>query len=263
LRITDLRPEATAAAAAVRVALAVVAAREDADTVVEKGRFDLATGTDLASQDAIREILMRAHPEHAFVGEESGFDVAVGDRSHWLVDPICGTRNFASRIPLYAVNVALVVDRVVVVAAVGDGAHGEVFVAERGRGAWRDESGALTRIAVDPKSTVVTLDPGRPGGPATDLAAATLAALVRASRWELRVLGSSLDLAYLAAGRLGAVRHFSRIPPLHFAAGTLLVSEAGGVVSDGRGAPWTIDAEGLIATSTPELRDALLGITAH
>ena len=239
MRITDLRPEAAAAVAAVRTALTVVAAREDAGTIVEKGRFDLATGTDIASQEAIRAVLMRAHPEHAFVGEESGFDVAAGDRSHWLVDPICGTRNFASRIPLYAVNVALADDREVVVGAVGDGAHGEVFVAERGRGAWREDAGALTRIAVDPKSTVVTLDPGRPGGP---------------------VLGSSLDLAYVASGRIGAVRHFSRIPPLHFAAGTLLVTEAGGVVSDGRGAPWTLDADGLLATSTADLRDALLGI---
>ena len=268
MRITELRHEAAAAVDAVRAALIVIEARESADEVTVKGTFDkgvidIATGTDVASQAAIQAVLARAHPEHAFVGEESGMDRAVADRSHWLVDPICGTKNFAARVPLYAVNVALVEDRVVSVGAVGDGAHGDVFVAARGRGAFRVDGVALTPIRVDAKSTVVTVDPGRPGGPEADHAARALAALVRAGRWELRILGTSLDLAYVASGRFAAVRHFSRIPPLHFAAGTLLVSEAGGIVSDGRGAPWTIDSDGLIATSTRELRDALLGIEAR
>ena len=81
MRTVDLRPEAVAAVAAVRAALTVVAERQRAGEITEKGHLDFATGTDVDSQDAIRGVLSRSHPEHAFVGEELGLDVAVGARS--------------------------------------------------------------------------------------------------------------------------------------------------------------------------------------
>ena len=77
-------------------------------------------------------------------------------------------------------------------------------------------------------------------------------------RWEVRTLGTSLDLAYLASGRVGGVWHFSQIPPLHFAAGTLLATEAGAIVTDDTGARWTIDSTSLVAAATDELHASLL-----
>ncbi|MGH2377489.1 MAG: inositol monophosphatase family protein [Candidatus Limnocylindria bacterium] len=246
---------------AVREALRVLRAREGGDRLITKGGLDLATGTDLRSQEVIRDLLERAHPEHAFVGEESGADVAPRSRSYWLVDPLCGTRNFAYRIPLYSVNVALVEDHQVTVAAVGDGAYGDVWVASHGQGAWLAENGHLERARASDSSAMVVFDRGRPGGPAADKAVRVIAAALGDPRWEVRTLGSSLDLAYLAAGRLAAVWHFSRIPPLHFAAGTLLATEAGAVVTDERGAPWTLAAsEGLMAASTPAVHVAMRGL---
>jgi myo-inositol-1(or 4)-monophosphatase len=113
---------------------------------------------------------------------------------------------------------------------------------------------------VSAKNSTVLLDPGRPGGPAAIKAAAVIAAAIRAGRWELRTLGTSLDLAYLAAGRVAGVWHFSTISPLHFAAGTLLAAEACAVVTDDRGEGWTPDSTSLVAAATPALHEALLAL---
>lgn len=260
MQVTSLRAEAGSAIRAVRAALQVVAERIDSERIIAKGRLDIATGTDIRSQDVIREVLQREHPEHHFVGEESGLDIPPAEGSYWLIDPICGTRNFASRLPLYAVNVALVEARRVVVAAVGDGANGQVFVAERGRGAWLDAGDGLVRISASESSATVVLDPGAPGGPEATRAATVVAGAIRSGRWELRMLGTTLDLAYLAAGRLAAVWHFSRIPPLHFAAGALLAAEAGALVTDEDGAPWDLESQGLVAAATPAVHRALVAL---
>src|SRR5205807_2962195 len=99
--------------------------------------FDLVTATDVLSQQTIEKHLREALPEIAFVGEEGDAAEPSTAARHWLVDPICGTTNFAVGLPLYAINVALVEDGDVTCAVVADGTVGDIFVAERGRGAWR------------------------------------------------------------------------------------------------------------------------------
>jgi myo-inositol-1(or 4)-monophosphatase len=249
--------ELESAIRAVRAAIRVISDRTDGEHVVSKDRFDISTGTDLRSQTVIQEILARTHPQHEFVGEEAGLDALPTKGTYWLVDPLCGTRNFTSRLPLYCVNVALIEDDRVVVGVLGDATLGQIYSAELGQGAWLETDGGRRPISVTDKAAIVVLDPGRPGVAAAEKAATVIAAAIRAGRWELRVLGTSLDLAYLADGRLAAVWHFSRIPALHFAAGTLLASEAGGVVTDDRGGPWTLDSRSLIAAATRDLHDSL------
>src|SRR5262245_29379378 len=102
-----MRRETETAIAAVRVAQGLLASRPGADQITSKGGIDLVTGPDRAAEDAIRAHLTRAYPDYPVVGEERGGAPAEG-RPHWLVDPICGTRCFASGVPLYCVNVALV-----------------------------------------------------------------------------------------------------------------------------------------------------------
>jgi myo-inositol-1(or 4)-monophosphatase len=137
--VTEFRAETLVAVEAVEAALGLARARAGADEVTLKGVRDVVTATDLAAEDAIR----RSIGERLgipVVGEEAG-----GDRSgssYWLVDPICGTRNYASRIPLYCVNVALVESGHVTIGVVGD-PSGEILVAERGRGAWADSEPLL------------------------------------------------------------------------------------------------------------------------
>ena len=245
---------------AVRAALGTVADRTGSERIIAKRGLDFATGTDLASQEVVRDVLRHAHPEHAFVGEESGLDAAPDAGSYWLVDPICGTRNFASRLPLYSINVALVEQHHIVVGAVADGAHGHVYVAEHGRGAWLVAQDGLVPIWAGDGSATVAMDPGAPGGPAADKASRVIGAAIRSGRWALRTLGTSLDLAYLAQGSLAGVWHFSRIHPLHFAAGVLLAREAGALVTDESGGPWTLESQGLVAAATPVTHAALLAL---
>src|SRR5207247_8201578 len=96
---------------------------------------DLVTATDIAVEDAIRGIVGDALGIPV-VGEERGGEAPADGSPFWLVDPICGTRNFASGSPLYCVNMALVEAGRVTVAVVGEPSTGEIDVAEGGRGAW-------------------------------------------------------------------------------------------------------------------------------
>ena len=96
---------------------------------------DFATSADLASEEAIRAVLAEHRPDDAMIGEEAGRTGPVGAAREWLVDPLCGTRNFAATTPLVAVNVALRADGRVLAAASADPISGEVF--------WTDGSAAL------------------------------------------------------------------------------------------------------------------------
>src|SRR3954451_22433184 len=129
-----MRSETEAALAAVTVGLKLARSRAGASEITSKGGRDLVTATDVAVEDAIRAVLLERFPDWTVVGEERGGEDQVGDRPYWLVDPICGTRNFAANIPTYAVNIALVQDGVLTVAVVGDGGTEERYVAERGKG---------------------------------------------------------------------------------------------------------------------------------
>jgi myo-inositol-1(or 4)-monophosphatase len=260
VHIGELRAEARSVVESMRGALQVIDERMDIDQVTSKGRLDVATGTDVKSQEVIRARLARAHPEHAFVGEESGRDCAPAAGSYWLVDPICGTWNFVSRLPLYCVNVALIEDGQVALGVVGDAASGEIWVSERGRGAWLQEGSELARTSASDASAILVLEPGRRSGAEAARRASVVAEAVREGYWELRTLGSTVDLAYLAAGRVAGVWHPNTSAPLHFAAGALVASEAGAIVTDESGRPWTPASTSLVAGATLQVHGALLAL---
>src|SRR5919206_4828696 len=93
--VRPMRPETEAALAAVEVGLDLARRRVGAERITSKGGRDLVTATDVAVEDAIRSTLLAGFPDWTVVGEERGGEDQVGDRPYWLVDPICGTRNFA------------------------------------------------------------------------------------------------------------------------------------------------------------------------
>src|SRR5690606_18780997 len=97
-----MQAETRVALEAVDAALALMRRREGADRITSKGGRDLVTATDVAVEDAVRAHLLAAYPEWTVVGEERGGEDQVGNRPYWLVDPICGTLNFAANIPAYA-----------------------------------------------------------------------------------------------------------------------------------------------------------------
>jgi fructose-1,6-bisphosphatase/inositol monophosphatase family enzyme len=237
-------------------ALALAIGRQGAADVTSKGERDIVTATDIAVEDAVRDLLARALGI-AVVGEERG-GVAPADGSpYWLVDPICGTRNFASGIPLYCVNLVLVEGGEVVVAAVGDPTTGAVACAERGRGAWVVANGGFRPLTAGDESGTIVIEDGKSTGNQREHAARFFAAAVRADRWDVRALGTTPPLLYLASGRVSACVEFE-VPALHVAAGSLLVGEAGGRCTDLDGRPWSVRSTSLLAAATLELHAELL-----
>jgi myo-inositol-1(or 4)-monophosphatase len=252
----DLRRETRVAIDAVSSALR--RARQgisDEDVTFKEGR-DVVTTTDVAVEHEIRGVLADVLG-HATVGEEHGGTAPTDGSAYWLVDPICGTRNYASGTPLYCVNLALVEGGEVAVAAVGDPSTDEILVAERGRGAWAFQgSDRRSLTASDANSTVIVED-GRSTGDRRERAATFAAKTIRADRWDFRSLGSTLSLPYVAAGRVSAYVVFS-VTAVHTAAGALLVTEAGAILSDIDGGEWTIESDSLVASANRGLHDELL-----
>jgi myo-inositol-1(or 4)-monophosphatase len=255
-----LRDDTRAALDAIELALALIARHSGEHDLRSKGDHDLVTATDLAVEDAVRG-LIEANTKHPVVGEERGGSAGVGDATYWLLDPICGTRNLASGIPLYCVNLALVEDSQVTVAVVGNPPANEILVAELGQGAWVVRRDDLDPIAVSDRSqTVVFEDSHADPQPARrERAAHATAAAITAFRWELRMLSTTLALPYVAVGRVaGYVLFWTTL--IHAAAGSLLVSEAGGVVSDINGVPWTVNSDSIVASANRTLHADLLQV---
>jgi myo-inositol-1(or 4)-monophosphatase len=261
-----MQDETRAALAAVDAALTLMRRRAGADTITSKGGRDLVTATDVAVEDGVRASLRAAYHEWTVVGEERGGEDEVRERPYrpyWLVDPICGTRNFASNLPLYCVNIALVVDGEVVVAAVGDGGTGERFIAERGQGAYKIIRNGPIPIEANAESLIFSLS-GGPSKPGMDPArgAAFISAAIEADRWDVRMLSSTVSFPYLATGRIAAYLLLDVSSPVHIAAGTLLAEEAGAVVTDRNGEPWAVDKASVLAAATPEMHAEILALIA-
>jgi myo-inositol-1(or 4)-monophosphatase len=252
------RPETVVAIDAVAQALDLARGGVDPRSITAKGTRDLVTATDLAIEDAIRAMVGAALGFTA-IGEERGGQAPADGLPYWLVDPICGTRNLASGIPLYCVNLALVEDGQVTAAVVGDPSTGEICVAELGQGAWAMamKDGARRRLATSEQSRTVVIEDSHATGARHELAAGFTAGAIRADRWDLRALSTTLSLAYVAAGRIAAYVLFWT-SAVHVGAGSLLAAEAGAIVSEIGGQPWTIHSDSILASATPDLHAALL-----
>jgi myo-inositol-1(or 4)-monophosphatase len=251
--LAPVRPETTAAITGLRAALAIVRARQGADDVHAKGERDIVTGTDLAAQATIERVLREHQPDCVFVGEE-GDARAPDSGRYWLVDPVCGTANFAAGLPLYAINIALVEDGRVALAGVADGATGDLYVAERGAGAWLLGAGSPERLRASGASGLVSLDPNLAGpDELRPFGQAFAVRVLAAGRWDVRMLATTLVLAYVASGKLAAAVYAASNPRVHLAAGLLLAHESGALVTSERGTDWTLEDDVYVVAATPGL----------
>jgi myo-inositol-1(or 4)-monophosphatase len=255
MAVDGTRPETRVAIDAVERGLELARSRAGAGDITSKGDRDLVTATDIAVEDMVRDIVS-ALP-FPVVGEERGGDTPVDGSSFWLLDPICGTRNFASGIPLYCVNLAFVEGDEVTVSVVGDGSTDEVHIAERGRGARASGHGEHRQLLASDESRTIAIEPGHSTRERREQAARFTSEAIREDRWDVRNLSSTLSLPYVAAGRVSAYVLFAA-PMLHCAAGSLLVTEAGATLSDIDGQPWTLRSDSLVASATPGLHGELI-----
>ncbi|MDW4571738.1 inositol monophosphatase family protein [Microbacterium sp. M3] len=220
---------------------------------------DIVTEADREVEALIRARLAAERPDDGFLGEESGAERGTSDVT-WVVDPIDGTVNYAYGIPTYAVSIAAVSGEPTpgewqaLAGVVHSPVGGEVFHAARGEGAWLGASRIAVNAEVGPAGALLATgfgyDPAtRPGD--LDLIGRVMPELAR----DLRRGGAaSLDLAYVAAGRLDG--YFERgLAPWDHAAGALLVTEAGGRF--GRAEPDGSPRAPLIVAATPAIFDRL------
>lgn len=196
-----------------------------------KGPGNFVTAADRAAEEIVREDLARARPGYGFLGEEGGAR-AGSDQSHrFIVDPLDGTTNFLHGIPHFSVSIALEHNGVIVAAVTYNPANNDLFVAERGKGAFLNDQ--RLRVAARRRTADAIVACGLPhyGRGDLELARLEIAAAQRNFAGLRRFGAASLDLAWVAAGRFDA--YWERdLSPWDMAAGLLLVREAGGYVSD-------------------------------
>lgn len=252
-------PETVVALDAVQRAVELTRGRVATNSVTHKGGRDVVTTTDFAVEDMIRGVVREALGS-SVIGEERGGEPMTDGSPYWLVDSICGTRNLASGIPLYCVNLALVADGQVSIAVVGNPSTGEIEVAERGRGAWAVKDGARRLLTASDESRTIVIEDSHSKGARREHAAQFTAGAIRADRWDLRALSTTLSLPYVAAGRVAAYVLFWT-SAVHAAAGSLLALEAGATLSDIDGRPWTIDSDSILASASLEIHRDLLELS--
>ena len=218
---------------------------------------NLVTEMDGRAEALVVDALLKQFPDDGILGEEGSARPGRSGR-RWVIDPLDGTTNYTHGLPVYAVGIGLERDGIVELGVVYDPTRDEMFVGERGAGAWLND----TRLSVSatPALDVSLLTTGFPydlrTNPDNNLREyATFAARARA----VRRMGSALiDLAYVAAGRFDGFWELT-LGPWDVAAGAVLVEEAGGRVSDLHGGPLDINAPRLVA-SNGRIHDEILAV---
>ncbi len=223
----------------------------------EKRPDDLVTQADLESQEAIRNELLKAFPDHAFRGEEGEYsDTQSLPEWTWIVDPLDGTANFVHGLNGFAVSIALAHHGIPVAGVVFDPVSAEMFRAAAGEGAWLDAKRLQVSSCIEIRKAMICASlPPRLERKSPEIARLTEVLLV--ARGVRRLGSAALNLAYIADGRLDAYWATS-IFAWDVAAGVLLVQEAGGVVTDFHGQHYSILSPKIVTSSTSRLQGQFL-----
>lgn len=214
-----------------------------------KARADFVSDVDTGAEQLIRETLLARCPGARILGEELSPDVGAGTTASgtlFVVDPLDGTTNFLHGYPEYAVSIAAFVDGAPVAGVVENVATGERFTAARGLGAFRDGAPITVSSIADPARALVGT--GIPFKTPEQLGAylPQLEAVSRATAGVRRAGSAALDLCDVACGRFDAFWELT-LSPWDFAAGTLIIREAGGVVTTIDGADLPIARSSVVA----------------
>jgi myo-inositol-1(or 4)-monophosphatase len=227
--------------------------RLDSLKVDSKGRNDFVTDIDRKAEADIIATIRRSYPQHAILAEESGRSGE--DEFVWIIDPLDGTTNFLHGFPTFAVSIAVEQKGRLQHAVVYDPMRQEFFTASRGDGAQLE--GKKIRVSSQRSLEGALIGTGFPfrAGAHVDEYLAMLKAVMSTAAGVRRPGAASLDLAYVAAGRIDGFWEFG-LSPWDTAAGTLLIQEAGGRVGTPSGAEYSLGAN--IVAGNPKVYQALL-----
>ena len=262
LESCPMHPMLNMAVKAARKAAAIISrASLDLDLirVSTKGQRDFVTEVDRAAEAAIIETLSTAYPQHAFLAEESGASETEREAEYtWIIDPLDGTTNFIHGFTQYAVSIGLRHRSQITQAVIYDPTRNELFTASRGRGAFlNDRRIRVSRRAKLREALVGTGFPFRQLEH-LDEYVRMFKRITEETAGIRRPGAAALDLAYVAAARLDGFWEFG-LSPWDMAAGSLLIIEAGGLISDFDGEDNFL-ATGNVVCGAPKVHEQLLAL---
>ena len=252
------------AVAAANGAATVVRSHRGAGATVEwqsKGGADYVSIVDRAAEERIRDIVMRAVPDARVIGEELTPSDIVGSGITFVVDPLDGTTNFLHDYPEYAISVAVLADRETVIGVVVNVPAHSSWVAVSGRGATLDGRPIHVSDVREPARALIGT--GFPFKYPEQIAryVRELPEVMRSTAGIRRAGAAALDLSAVATGRFDAFWEHS-LEPWDFAAGALLIREAGGVMTDLRGNPLPLARTGALA-GNPWMHEWMLNVLSR
>lgn len=219
-----------------------------AESVIQhKAEIDLVTETDLMLEKFLQKEILKLYPEHHFLIEESDDQLKSVDHL-WIIDPLDGTTNFAHRFPFFAISIAYERSGEIILGLVYVPKMQELFWAEKGKGAFLNgekiKCSSTTQISNALIATGFPYDRWHKG----DFYLQEFAAFMKRTQGVRRAGAAAVDLCYTACGRLdGFFEH--KLKPWDTAAGCLIVSEAGGRISDYQGNDRHYTADTIIASN--------------
>ncbi|QDT65376.1 inositol monophosphatase family protein [Calycomorphotria hydatis] len=232
----------------------------DRFTVREKGRADLVTEADFASQEAIVKIIAEAFPEHGLLGEEGLEQPAKPGTPDicWVIDPLDGTSNYVHGFPYYAVSIGITQDGETLAGVVYDPQAKEMFTAAPGVGAFRNEKPIQVSNCETLEQALLVASLPRNTDPKDPAVRRFLTALPEAESVQ-RTGSAALNLCNVACGRLDGFWS-SSLKPWDMAAGAALVKEAGGVISTIAGEEFDVSRPDLLVTNGSSLHSELVDL---
>ncbi|MEZ6136839.1 MAG: inositol monophosphatase family protein [Pirellulaceae bacterium] len=214
----------------------------------DEAAYNLVSDADVESEQAIARAILGTFPEHQILGEEE--QQGSLDAEHlWIIDPLDGTNNFAHRIPHFAVSIAYYYQGVAQCGVVLNPIRGECYWAQRGQGAFEGSR----RLRVSPAKSLDEVMVGvgfyYDRGAMMEATLAAIHGLFKQQIHGIRRFGTAaLDLCQVADGLFGAYFEY-QLSPWDFAAGRLIVEEAGGTITDGRGAELPLAKTSVLASN--------------
>lgn len=215
--------------------------------VYYKGTIDLVTEADRMSEELILAQISRRYPDHGILSEESAQKNEQA-MMRWIIDPLDGTTNYAHGFPFFCVSIALEKEGIVVLGVVYDPLRDELFTASRGGGAYLNGKKMQVSTVNDLSRSLLATGFPYDIRVSPDNNLNFFSAMAKTAQAVRRPGAAALDLSYLAAGRIDGFWEL-KLKPWDTAAAVLMVTEAGGIISDMTGGKWNLDSPGLVASN--------------
>ncbi len=244
---------------AARRAGQLILEQQGSASISEKGANNLVTEADLAAQKTIIEMIGTHFPDHSIIAEEQDLEVKSGAPEQWIIDPLDGTNNYAHNIPHFSISIAFARSGRVEAGVVFDPGRDEMFTAVRGKGAYLNGKQIGVSRARSLKEAVVATGFYYDRGLIMRKTLHSIEKLFEANLHGIRRFGTaSLDLCWVACGRFDAYFEYT-LSVWDFAAGMLILEEAGGRCTDQEGKELDLSSGG-IAVSNGNFHEQFLAV---